>query len=135
MGRSDWRFHHVGIATASLDSFVARFADLSDNIVNEFVDPIQGVVGSFIQVGDTQVEVMEPLGDDQTLAPWLTNGNRVYQIAFEVDNLDDELELARNDRIRVVREAQPAVAFGGRRVAFLMPIPGLLVELIEAGAN
>ena len=131
MSFSDWKFHHVGIATKSLETFSSRMARISSDHVLDFVDPLQGVRGRFIEIGDMNLEILEPLGDDETLAPWLNGGDRIYQIAFEVDNLESELDFARNNRIHVVRDAQPAVAFQGRRVAFLMPAPGILIELIE----
>jgi methylmalonyl-CoA/ethylmalonyl-CoA epimerase len=128
---SNWKFHHVGIATNSLETLATRMQDVSTGQVLDFEDPAQGVRGRFLEIGNMNLEILEPLGDDNTLAPWLNDGNRVYQIAFEVDDLDLELEIVRKKRIRIVRDAQQAVAFNGRRVAFLMPVPGLLIELIE----
>lgn len=132
MNSSNWRFHHVGIATNSIDSFSRRISDVSTGEAIDFADSLQGIRGRFVEIGNMNLEILEPLDDDETLSPWLTAGNRMYQIAFEVDNLDDEIEEARVQKIRIVREAQPAVAFEGRRVAFLMPAPGILVELIES---
>jgi methylmalonyl-CoA/ethylmalonyl-CoA epimerase len=132
MKSAHWRFHHVGLATKSVASFLSRFSDLDVTETVEFEDSIQGVYGRFISFGGLALEVMEPLNRDKTLEPWLTNGNRIYQIAFEVDDLDTEIQKAQNDGIRVIRQPHPAVAFNGRRVAFLMPAPGLLIELIEA---
>lgn len=132
MNSSNWRFHHVGIATNSINSFSRRISDVSTGEAIDFADSLQGIRGRFVEIGNMNLEILEPLDDDETLSPWLTAGNRMYQIAFEVDNLDDELEEARVQKIRIVREAQPAVAFEGRRVAFLMPAPGILVELIES---
>jgi methylmalonyl-CoA/ethylmalonyl-CoA epimerase len=131
MNKSSWRFHHVGIATNSIDSFANRICDLTSGEGTRFTDLIQGIQGMFVEIGNMNLEILEPLGDDLTLEPWLTLGNRIYQIAFEVSDLDEELEMARRNRIRVVRDAQPAIAFAGRRVAFLMPAPGILIELIE----
>lgn len=85
-----------------------------------------------MELGDTLIELLEPLPGDETLLPWLQEGNRVYQIAFETNDLDRQLDEMRSRGVLVVREPLPAVAFDGRRVAFLMPLPGLLVELIEA---
>lgn len=132
MKSSNWRFHHVGIATDSIDSFSRRINDVSTGEAKDFADPLQGIRGRFIEIGNMNLEILEPLDDDDTLSPWLSVGNRIYQIAFEVDDLDAEIESARLQKIRVVREAQPAIAFEGRRVAFLMPAPGILVELIES---
>jgi len=132
MNSSSWRFHHVGVATNSIESFSRRMNDVSTDKIRDFLDPLQGIRGRFVEIGNMNLEILEPLDDDDTLSPWLTVGNRMYQIAFEVENLDAELESARLQKIRVVREAQPAIAFEGRRVAFLMPAPGILVELIES---
>jgi methylmalonyl-CoA/ethylmalonyl-CoA epimerase len=132
MNSTSWRFHHVGIATNSIDSFSRRISDVSTGEAKDFADALQGIRGRFVEIGNMNLEILEPLDDDETLSPWLTVGNRMYQIAFEVDDLDAELEKARVQKIRIVREAQPAIAFEGRRVAFLMPAPGILVELIES---
>lgn len=132
MKSSHWRFHHVGLATKSVKSFLSRFGDIEATETLEFEDPTQGVYGKFVNVGGISLEVMEPLSGDPTLDPWLESGNRIYQIAFEVDDLDAEIEHAHDERIRVVRAPHAAAAFNGRRVAFLMPAPGLLIELIES---
>ena len=131
MTSANWRFHHVGIATNSIDVFTRRINDVATGEVFDFVDPIQGIRGRFIEIGNLNFEILEPLDHDETLSPWLTAGNRIYQIAFEVEDLDSELKKAREQKIRIVRNAEPAVAFNGRRVAFIMPAPGILIELIE----
>ena len=132
MESSHWRFHHIGLATRSVKSFLSRFGDVEVTETLEFEDPIQGVFGKFINIGGMALEVMEPLNGDLTLDPWLEAGNRIYQIAFEVDDLDAEIQSAQIEKIRVIRPPHAAVAFNGRRVAFLMPAPGLLIELIES---
>ena len=132
MKSSHWKFHHIGLATKSIESFLRRFGDLEVTETLEFEDLTQGVYGKFVNVGGMALEIMEPLKGDPTLDPWLETGNRIYQIAFEVDDLDAEIESAHNEKIRVVRAPHAAVAFNGRRVAFLMPAPGLLIELIES---
>ncbi len=119
------------MATESIVRARARLNSLGAETTSEFTDPLQGVNGFFLEIGDTLIELLEPLPGDETLLPWLQEGNRVYQIAFETNNLDEELNKMRSRGVRVVREPLPAVAFDGRRVAFLMPVPGLLVELIE----
>lgn len=130
--KSNWRFHHVGIATNSIDSFSKRISDVTDGSEIDFEDPNQGIRGRFVEISDMRLEVLEPLENEETLTPWLTVGNRMYQIAFEVDDLDLEIKKLSEKRIRVVRLPLPAVAFNGRRVAFVMPVPGMLIELIES---
>lgn len=132
MPTNNWRFHHVGIATSRQDVLVRRLSDLGFIQELEFDDPLQGVSGTFLLGGEMRVETLEPLGDSETLAPWLANGNRCYQIAFEVPNLEAALIFCGEQGARLVRSPVPSTAFGGRRIAFVMPFPGFLIELIEA---
>ena len=120
------------MATESIQRARRRLEELDTGASIEFTDHLQGVKGMFLEVGDSRLELLEPLPGDTTLEPWLDQGNRLYQMAFEVEDLDREIALMKIRGVRVVREARPAVAFDGRRVAFLLPIPGMLIELIEA---
>lgn len=109
-----------------------RLSDLGFIQELEFDDPLQGVSGTFLLGGEMRVETLEPLGDSETLAPWLAHGNRCYQIAFEVPDLEAALIFCGEQGARLVRSPVPSTAFGGRRIAFVMPFPGFLIELIEA---
>src|SRR5438876_4368414 len=51
---------------------------------------------------------------------------------YEVDNLESAIERARAERRLLISEPQPAVAFAGRRIAFMMTPKYLLVEYVEA---
>jgi methylmalonyl-CoA/ethylmalonyl-CoA epimerase len=127
----DWRLHHVGIATPTLARLGRRLEAVGFEPELEFTDPAQGVTGLFTTVGDLRIELLAPLDNDPTLAPWLTHGNRMYQVAVEVADLEAEIESVVEAGGRLVRPPLPAVAFDGRRVAFLMVGAGFLVELIE----
>jgi methylmalonyl-CoA epimerase len=89
---------------------------------------------AFLSVGDTRIELLEPLGDDCPVARFLERRwPGLHHIAFRVEELDGVL--ARLDRAGV-----PLVDHRGRpgahgtRVAFLHPsaLGGVLVELVEA---
>lgn len=131
MSADSWRFHHIGIATNQHDVLVKRLRNLGFIEALEFEDPVQGVSGTFLGGGGMRVEILKPLNQSETLSPWLTNGNRCYQVAFEVPDLDEALTFCGEQGARVVRPPQSSVAFDGRRIAFVMPFPGFLIELIE----
>lgn len=127
-----WRMHHVGIATRNLDGLTGRLENVGFDLEKRFTDPLQGVDGAFLLGGDSRIELLAPLEGSDTLEPWLNSGNRMYQIAVEVDDLDAEIASVRDAGGRLVREPMPAVAFDGRRIAFMMIGTGFLLELIES---
>ena len=80
-----------------------------------YEDPIQRVRVAFVG----ELELVEPCGEDSPVAEVL-------------DNLESAIERARAERCLLISEPQPAVAFAGRRIAFLMTPKYLLVEYVEA---
>ena len=128
----DWRLHHVGIATRGFAGLARRLAAVGFEPEREFSDPAQGITGLFTTAGDLRLELLAPLDGDPTLDAWLTAGNRMYQVAVEVDDLEGEIRSVQDAGGRLVRAPLPAVAFDGRRVAFLMVGTGFLLELVES---
>lgn len=94
-----------------------------------FEDPVLGICGQFVCLGSARIELLEERQDSGVLTPWLKAGARLYHLAYTVKDLD--ASLAAVDGARLVRGPLPAVAFRGRRVAFLMTPTLLLLELIE----
>ena len=132
MSLEDMTFHHLGIATRSLDSDARAYEALGYTCEGaEFVDPIQGVRGQFMAGEGPRLELLEPLPGSETLSPILARGVKCYHHAFEVVSLADSVAELRTHRAQVVRAAVPAVAFDRRRVVFVM-LPNMwMVELIE----
>jgi methylmalonyl-CoA/ethylmalonyl-CoA epimerase len=129
-------FHHLGVATESLESEARAYAALGyEPEKDEFVDPLQGVRGVFMVGGGPRLELLEPLPGDDTLVPLLRRGVKCYHHAYEVVSLDASLDALRQAHAQVVRVPTEAVAFDHRRVAFLV-LPNMwMVELIEAELN
>jgi methylmalonyl-CoA/ethylmalonyl-CoA epimerase len=127
-------FHHIGVATEGIAEAERTYAALGyEREGGEFCDHAQGVRGVFIVGPGPRLELLEALGDGQTLDPWLRAGSRMYHLAFEVDDLEGTLSTARSQlQALVVRPPTPAPAFGGRRIAFVLMRNRALVEFIEA---
>ncbi|HOU59888.1 MAG TPA: VOC family protein [Kiritimatiellia bacterium] len=125
------QFHHIGVACRDLDAEAACFA--AAGYVAEapdFEDPVQGVAGRFLVGGGPRLELLRPLGGHSVLAPWLKGGAKFYHLAYEVPDLEAALTELRKERAKVVVPPVPAVAFQGRRIAFVL-FPNLfLMELI-----
>lgn len=128
-----FRFHHIGYATASIEKERDVFESLGYRLEGAvFQDPIQGISGCFLAGGGPRVELLENLPGSDRLMPWLNAGVRMYHLAYEVGStLEDALTWARGCRAKVNVAPVPAVAFRGRRIAFLTFRNGLMIELIE----
>jgi Glyoxalase/Bleomycin resistance protein/Dioxygenase superfamily len=128
-------FHHLGIATNSLEQEAQAYATLGYELEGEeFTDVIQGVRGLFLRGGGPRLELLEPLPGNDTLTPILRRGIKCYHHAYEVPSLDEALAKLRGMRAQVVRPPAQAIAFDYRLVVFLM-LPNMwMVELIEGEA-
>jgi len=97
-----------------------------------FTDPRQGITGQFMVLGGSRVELLEALPGEKVLEPWLAQGSPLYHLGFEVPDLEAAMETLVATRAKLVSEPKPAVAFGGRPVAFFFRPNRMLVELIQA---
>jgi methylmalonyl-CoA/ethylmalonyl-CoA epimerase len=135
LGYPSFEFHHVGVACADIRSEVARMAPLGYTVDGEeFTDLRQGVCGLFLIGQSPRLELLEPLSGAPggVLAPWLLRGVKLYHLAYVVRGLADAVEHLRAKRGKLVVPPVPAVAFGGREIAFLMLPNQVLVELIAS---
>jgi len=98
-------------------------------------DPLQKVRVAFLDLPGGRLELVEPAAEDSPVAAILRRADASYNhICFEVPDLDAELKTCRRNGMIVVSSPQPAVAFDGRRIAFVLSRDGLLWELLEAEA-
>lgn len=129
---STFEFHHVGYATTSIVEEQAFFEQLGYRSEGEpFSDPVQGVAGRFLVGSGPRIELLENLPGSRTLTPWIDAGVRMYHFGYWVDDIDDALQWARSRRGRISVQPVPAVAFGGRRIAFVIFRTRMMLEFIE----
>jgi methylmalonyl-CoA/ethylmalonyl-CoA epimerase len=129
-----WEFHHIGVACRSIFDERRHWASLGyDDEGAAFSDPVQGISGLFMVGGGPRIELLEPLGDALTLAPWIKRGIKLYHLGYLVSDIAEAVESVEASGGRVTVEPVPAVAFGLRRIAFVMFANGLLGEFIEKG--
>jgi len=127
-------FHHIGVACEDMDRERAAFALLGYMPEGEvFEDPIQGIAGQFLTGPGPRMELVAPLNSaSTTLTGILSQRIKLYHMAYVTPDMAQALETLRAQRGKVVSAPQPAVAFGGRAIAFVALPNRLLVELIEA---
>ena len=99
-----------------------------------FEDPRQRVKVAFLTTGaaEPQIELVEPVGEESPVRRFLVQkGGGLHHFCYQTDDLEAELQLMRSRRAILVRKPTPAVAFGGRRIAWMLTQERLLVEFLE----
>ena len=133
-----FKLRHVGVAVPSLGPATETLATLFGYRVvsGPFDDPIQKVSVNFLTTSDkdaTEIELIAPLSEDSPITSMLAkNGGGAYHLCFETSDIDQALVHAKNNGCMIVSPAVPAVAFGGRRIAWIYTRSRQLFELVEA---
>jgi methylmalonyl-CoA/ethylmalonyl-CoA epimerase len=129
-------FHHVGFVVASIDAAIQSIAKSVDAEWDGVIthDPLQSVKVAFVRprrAADPLLELVEPAGEKSPVLAFLKRGGGLHHLCYEVDQLDQQLERSRANGGLVVRAPVPAVAFGGRRIAWFYTKEKLLIEYLE----
>jgi methylmalonyl-CoA/ethylmalonyl-CoA epimerase len=128
--------HHVGFVVAELrmgtEAFVASLGATWDGMI--YQDPLQKVRVAFLttRAGDAQIELVAPDGPDSPVRRFLEeNGGGLHHLCYEVDDLEKQMTDMKSRGALTMRRPKPAVAFEGRRIAWMLTREKLLVELLE----
>jgi methylmalonyl-CoA/ethylmalonyl-CoA epimerase len=129
-------FHHVGIVVsdiaAAMQGYVRSLSASWDGRV--YVDPLQKVKVAFLSArpGDTPIELVEPAADDSPVMRFLREkGGGLHHVCYEVADLEKQIAEMKSRGSLIARRPKPAVAFQGRRIAWMLTAEKLLVELLE----
>jgi methylmalonyl-CoA/ethylmalonyl-CoA epimerase len=128
---------HIGVAVADLDAAIALHRDTYGMLlVHREVVASQGVEAALLDVGESHLELLAPLGEDTPVGRFLAKrGPGLHHVAYRVDDVAAALEDVRAAGLRVIDEA-PRAGIRGSRVAFLHPSAagGVLTELVQPAA-
>jgi methylmalonyl-CoA/ethylmalonyl-CoA epimerase len=105
-------------------------------ISGPFDDPIQKVTVNFLAKSDedvAEIELIAPISEDSPIRSMLAkDGGGTYHLCFETSDIDGALIHAKKNGCIVVSSPVPAVAFQGRRIAWIYTRSRQLFELVEA---
>jgi methylmalonyl-CoA/ethylmalonyl-CoA epimerase len=126
--------HHLGIAVDDLDAAILVYADLFGATLEhrERVED-QGVEAASLRVGESRIELLQPLGPDTPVGRFLAKrGPGMHHMAFEVEDLTAELERLKAHDVVLIDE-QPRRGMFGLQVAFVHPesTGGVLAEFVS----
>lgn len=127
------KIDHIGIAVRDLEraaSMYEKALGLEVREVAEVVD--QGVSVAFLPVGESVIELLQPIADGTGIARFLEQrGEGIHHVCIEVPDIEAALDRLRSAGVPLIDQEPRAGAHG--RVAFVHPkgLHGVLVELVE----
>ncbi len=133
---SEPTLHHLGFVVASIAESAERFARTLQGTWDGHIihDPFQGVHAAFLQQpspAQALIELVQPDGPKSRVAGFLKRGGGLHHLCYEVERLDQQLEYSRSIGAVVTQQPVAAVAFEGRRVAWVYTRDKLLLEYLE----
>ncbi len=124
------KIHHVGVVVKSADEAMKFYRDaLGLKVTADRVIEDQGVRGVLLEIGGSEIELLEPTRNDTGVARFLeSRGEGMHHICFESDDVDAELDAARAKGIELI-DQKPRLGLAGM-ICFLHPKSnhGVLVE-------
>lgn len=131
------RLNHVALAVPDLDAAARLYRErLGARVSEPQRMPEHGVRVVFVSLENTQVELMEPLGEDSPIARFLARNpdGGMHHICYEVADIRAARKQLEGAGVRILGGGEPKPGMHGRPVIFLDPkdFAGTLIELEEA---
>lgn len=128
------RIDHVGVAVEDLDGALALYGDrLAMPTAHRETVEEQGVEAVLLDVGDSHVELLRPLGPDTPVGRFLAKkGPGLHHVAYGVEDIEETLQQLNGLGVRLIDQT-PRPGIRGSRVAFLHPAAtgGVLTEIVQ----
>jgi methylmalonyl-CoA epimerase len=125
---------HVGIAVEDIDAALPYYRDvLGMPLVHRETIAEQGVDAALLDVGDSHVELLQPLGPETPVGKYLARrGPGLHHVAYRVADIDATLETLAGAGIRLIDE-QARIGIRNSKVAFVHPAStgGVLTEIVQ----
>jgi methylmalonyl-CoA/ethylmalonyl-CoA epimerase len=131
------RLNHVAIAVPDLEGATAQYRDALGAKVSDPVDePDHGVTVVFVELDNTKIELLHPLGADSPIQGFLDKNpsGGIHHVCYEVDDIDAAARQLQEQGARVLGDGKPKIGAHKKPVLFLHPkdFSGTLVELEQA---
>jgi methylmalonyl-CoA/ethylmalonyl-CoA epimerase len=128
------RLNHVAIAVPDLEAAAAQYRTaLGANVGEPQDEPDHGVTVIFIDLPNTKIELLYPLGEDSPINGFLEKNpaGGIHHVCYEVDDILAARDQLKESGARVLGSGEPKIGAHGKPVLFLHPkdFQGTLVEL------
>ena len=130
------KLNHIAIATPNLDEATKTYANILGVKISAALDQFEhGVKVVFIELPNTKIELLEPLGENSPIEKFLENNKKggIHHICFEVEDIDHAILRLKKDGATVLGDGKAKIGAHGKPVIFLHPkdFNGTLIELEE----
>ncbi len=128
------RLNHVAIAVTDLEAGTAVYRNtLGATVSDPSPQPEHGVTVVFVELPNTKIELLEPLGENSPIANFLEKNpsGGIHHVCYEVEDIIEARDRLSADGARVLGDGEPKIGAHGKPVLFLHPkdFCGTLVEL------
>ena len=128
------RLNHVAIAVPDLKAAMTKYEQTLGAVVGPPQDePDHGVTVVFIELPNTKIELLYPLGEDSPITGFLEKNpsGGIHHMCFEVDDILTARDRLKAEGARVLGTGEPKIGAHGKPVLFLHPkdFNGTLIEL------
>ncbi|GMQ96179.1 MAG: methylmalonyl-CoA epimerase [Gammaproteobacteria bacterium] len=131
------KLNHVAVAVPDLAAACAVYRDTLGARVSAPLDlPAHGVTTVFVELANTKIELLHPLGQDSPINAFLERNpaGGVHHVCYEVEDIRAAQDRLTASGARVLGDGEPRVGAHGKPVLFLHPkdFCGTLIELEQA---
>ncbi|MBC2884950.1 methylmalonyl-CoA epimerase [Ochrobactrum sp. CM-21-5] len=131
------RLNHVAIAVPDIAAAAALYrSQLGAKVTAPEALPEHGVTVVFIDVGNTKIELLEPLGENSPISAFLEKNpsGGMHHLCYEVADIIAARDRLKAEGARILGDGEPKTGAHGKPVLFLHPkdFNGTLIELEEA---
>ena len=128
------RLNHVAIVVPDLAAASAVYRDTLGASVSDAVDmPDHGVTTVFVELPNTKIELLHPLGEGSPVAKFLANNAKggMHHVCYEVEDILAARDKLIDDGATILGDGEPKIGAHGKPVLFLSPkdFCGTLVEI------
>ncbi len=128
------RLNHVAIAVPDLAAAASKYRDtLGARVSAPLALPEHGVTTVFVELPNTKIELLVPLGEDSPIARFLERNpdGGIHHLCYEVEDILAARDRLKAEGARVLGDGEPKTGAHGKPVLFLHPkdFNGTLVEI------
>lgn len=126
-------FHHIGVATKSIEKSIIAYEALGYELSSKFIDTVQGVNLAFLnKLGFPTIELVSPFSEFSPVSDIINkSGTTPYHTCFEVENIEVAIVNLRSRRYLLLKPPVPAIAFNNRMICFMFHNSSGLIELLQ----
>jgi methylmalonyl-CoA/ethylmalonyl-CoA epimerase len=131
------KLNHVAIAVSDLDKAARTYREtLGARVSPPAAQPDHGVTVVFVELPNTKIELLQPLGDNSPIAKFLERNpdGGMHHLCYEVDDIVAARDKLKAQGARVLGDGEPRIGAHGKPVLFLHPkdFCGALIEIEQA---